>query len=57
MNDFFDDFSGLDWQDWMIIGPLSEDIANEERERDRIQKEMDDENNDMDFDCDPDDNW
>ena len=27
MEDFFDD--GLDWEDWMIIGPLSEDIAEE----------------------------
>jgi hypothetical protein len=27
MDDFFDDCDGLDWEDWMIIGPLSEDIA------------------------------
>jgi hypothetical protein len=37
---------GPDWQDWMIIGPLSEDIANEERERDRIQKELNDTDDD-----------
>ena len=30
---------GLDWQDWMIIGPLSEEIAREKRERDRIRRE------------------
>jgi len=30
-----DDFDGMDWQDWMIIGPLSEDIASEKQERDR----------------------
>ena len=35
MIDFFDDFDGIEWHDWMIIGPLSEDIANEKRERDR----------------------
>lgn len=29
-------FDGLEWQDWMIIGPLSEDIARERRERDKI---------------------
>ena len=27
MDDCFDDYDGLEWQDWMIIGPLSEDIA------------------------------
>ena len=36
--DFFDD--GLDWEDWMIIGPLSEDIAEEKRERERIKRDM-----------------
>ena len=49
MNDFFDGHNGTDWQDWMMIGPLSEEIANEKREQDRIQKELDD-----DFD---DDYW
>ena len=24
---------GLDWEDWMIIGPLSEDMAEEKREQ------------------------
>jgi len=43
MDDYFDDFDGIDWEDWMIIGPLSEDIAREKREQDRIQKELDDE--------------
>jgi len=36
---FFDD--GFDWQDWMIIGPLSEDIAEEKRERERDMFEND----------------
>jgi hypothetical protein len=27
MDDCFDDYDGPDWEDWMIIGPLSEDIA------------------------------
>ena len=42
--DFIDDggdefWDGLDWEDWMIIGPLSEDIAREKREKDRIIRE------------------
>lgn len=39
MEDFFDD-DGLDWDDWLIIGPLSEDIAEEKRERERIERDM-----------------
>jgi len=35
-----DGFDGLDWEDWMIIGPLSEDIAEEKRERERIERDM-----------------
>ena len=42
-----DDFNGMDWQDWMIIGPLTEQIAEEMREQDRIQKEND--NSDDDY--------
>ena len=38
MEDFFDD--GLDWQDWIIIGPMSEDIAEEKQERERIERDM-----------------
>ena len=30
------EFDGIDMEDWEIIGPLSEDIANEKRERDRM---------------------
>ena len=41
MCDFDSDFDGLDWEDWMIIGPLSEGIANEKRERNRIRREND----------------
>jgi hypothetical protein len=33
-------WDGPDWQDWMIIGPLSEDIAEEKRERERIERDM-----------------
>lgn len=59
-NDFFDDFNGLDWQDWMIIGPISEDIANEELEIEKARRDTlgendtftDDENNDTDFNFD-----
>lgn len=35
-----EDFNGIDWEDWMIIGPLSEDIAEEEREQRRIEREF-----------------
>jgi len=35
-----DGFDGFDWEDWMIIGPLSEDIAEEKRERERIERDM-----------------
>ena len=48
-----DDFmDGLNWQDWMIIGPLSEEIAEERREKDSAT-DTDDENIDTDFDFDP----
>jgi len=39
MNDFFDDNDGIDADDWMIIGPLSEDIAKEKREKDRAYRD------------------
>jgi hypothetical protein len=58
-----DHFDGLDWQDWAIIGPMSEDIANEELEREKARRDtlgengpftdMDDEDIDTDFDFDP----
>jgi len=38
MEDFFDD--ELDWKDWMIIGPLSEDMAEEKREQESIESDM-----------------
>jgi hypothetical protein len=43
MDDFFDDCDGggLDWDDWMIIGPLSEDIAREKRDIERTRREWD----------------
>ena len=62
-NDFYDDYNGLDWQDWAIIGPMSEDIAKEELEKEKARRDtlgendsatnMDDEDNDTDFDFDP----
>ena len=42
MEDFFDDYDGPDWEDWMIIGPLSEDIAREKRDIERMRREWDD---------------
>lgn len=46
-DDFIDDggddfWDGPDWQDWMIIGPMSEKIAEEEREQERIEREYND---------------
>ena len=33
------DHSGrLQWQDWMVIGPLSEEIAREKREQERLRR-------------------
>ena len=64
-DDFWD---GPDWQDWMIIGPMAEDIANEERDIEKARRDtfgenylepedpaadMDDENIDTDFDFNP----
>ena len=46
MDDFFDDYDGLEWQDWMIIGPLSEDIAREKRDIERTRREWDDADDD-----------
>ena len=46
MDDCYDDFNGLDWEDWMIIGPLSEDIAREKRDIERIRREWDDTDDD-----------
>jgi len=47
MDDCFDnDFDGPDWDDWMIIGPMSEEISREKREQDRIQKEFEDDEDD-----------
>ena len=41
-----DDFDGIDWEDWMIIGPISEDIAREKIEKDRIRRENGDSDDD-----------
>jgi len=41
-NDCGDNFGeGLNWQSWMIIGPLSEQIGEEMREQDHIQRDKD----------------
>jgi hypothetical protein len=42
MDDFIDDNDGIDWEDWMIIGPMSEDIAKEKREQGHIRRELND---------------
>ena len=48
-DDFWD---GPDWQDWMILGPIAEQIGEEMREKDPFT-DMDDENIDTDFEFDP----
>jgi hypothetical protein len=40
MCDHDDGFDGLDWEDIALIGALSESLAVEEKERERIRKEM-----------------
>jgi hypothetical protein len=39
-DDFFDDFEDLGVEDWMIIGPLAEELADEERERRRVEEDL-----------------
>jgi len=34
------DFDGFDVEEWMIIGPLAEEVADEERERLRGEEEL-----------------
>ncbi|GAB6906655.1 hypothetical protein DESC_40110 [Desulfosarcina cetonica] len=38
-------WDGPEWQDWMIIGPISEEIAREKREKERIRKSFDKKDN------------
>jgi len=35
----------IDIEDWFIIGPLAEELADEEREKRRIERDYEDENN------------
>ncbi len=40
----FDDFGdGIDAEDWSIIGPLSQDLAEERKEQERLLRELEDE--------------
>jgi hypothetical protein len=53
-DDFIDDggddfWDGLEWQDWMIIGPMSEEIARQKREQRRLEREI---SQDDEFDSD-----
>ena len=38
-NTMSDHFGELDWEDWAIIGSMSEDIANEEREIEKARRD------------------
>ena len=40
------DFDCFDVEDWMIIGPLAEDLSDEERERWREEEELDQDDED-----------
>ncbi len=42
-----DEHYGPDWEDWMIIGPMSEEIAEERRRRRQIEREFEDDNEKM----------
>ncbi|MFH2001964.1 MAG: hypothetical protein ABIK28_19970 [Planctomycetota bacterium] len=44
MCEYDDDFDGPGPEDWMIIGPMAEEIAEEEQERRRLIDELDQEN-------------
>ena len=35
-----DEHYGPDWKDWMIIGPMSEEIAEEKRRQRQIEREF-----------------
>jgi hypothetical protein len=37
----FDFLDGFDIDDWMIIGPLSEELAKDERDRRRLEEDLD----------------
>ena len=39
-DDFIDDFGELDAESWRTIGPLSEELSREKREKERIEKDM-----------------
>lgn len=42
-----DGYGGLEWQDWMVLGPLSEQIAEEKQEKERIERDMFGDDNDF----------
>ncbi len=46
------EFDGIDMEDWEIIGPMSEQLSEEKRERDRIYQDMLDDDDGVMFDKD-----
>jgi len=40
MCDFFDDFDGIDEEDWAIIGPMSEELEEERKRRKQLEEEL-----------------
>jgi len=41
-----DYFDGLDWNDWIIVGPLAEDIAKDQKRQEDLEKEIWDDSDD-----------
>jgi len=39
MDDFFDDYDGLDWDEIAFLGGLSEELAREKRDIERARRE------------------
>jgi hypothetical protein len=37
----FDFLDGFEIEDWIIIGPLSEELADEKKERRRLEEDLD----------------
>ena len=48
----FDDFDGIGVDDWLIIGPLSEQLSEEKREREKLYRDMSEDDDGVIFDKD-----
>jgi hypothetical protein len=50
MCDHNDGFDGLDWQDIALAGALAEEMAEEEKECERLRKDLSENENDLNED-------